>query len=623
MDTIDLNDKEKSLVFDLYSELKIERNKYIPIWKDVQKYVAITNEVNSEFEECRQPSEQKDIFINDPTAPSCVYQAGDYLAGILWGQNAVTLEPSEYVKNQAQGADLSDFYKNATKKFLQQMDSTDAGFQSILRAYCYDQFSYGTSGIGVFKSKEYENEQSECCLTFKPFGVWNSCADEGSNNKIDIVFTVYNWRLNRIVEEFCYIDGEFSKEKFEQLPDDMKEAVKNKKINRKFKLVCGIMPNPNFILNKRGKNGTRFKGYWFAENSQKTIFKVEYFAKMPISICRAIRVNNQVYGESSGTLAISAIKMLNYIKETTVDNIEKQTDPALGIISGALAAGNVIDRSAGAVNNLNPKAMNGQNAIFPIAPTGDIAAVVNALIPELQKNIVNIFKIDQLLDFNNQTNMTATESSFRMAIRGKSINGLLTQEKTECIEPVCHRAISIMEDCKLFGKTYSDILALPEETDIEKAYKKKLLKENDFIPQVIEEAMKNNKIWYELKFNGEIEKLSNAEVYEAIGRFLQYMSAILQIQPNLVHAINAYEFLKLLKSVSNLVNDKLIISETEYNNLLQTMKKEAQAQARLQAMLAQSQAMKNGASASRDAAQAQALTNTQDNTGDYNNASIF
>jgi hypothetical protein len=202
--------------------------------------------------------------------------------------------------------------------------------------------------------------------------------------------------------------------------------------------------------------------------------------------------------------------------------------------------------------------------------------------------------------------MTATESSYRMSIRGKSISGLLTQEKSEAIEPTCHRAISVILDCGLFGKTYDEVMNLPEITEEQIAYKQRLLNEGDFIPQIVSDAMKDNKIWYKLKYNGELEKLLNAEVYEAIGRFLQYLNAVLQIKPELIHAINAYEFLDLLKSVSNLVNDNLIKNKYEYEELLAKMQEEAAAQAEQQAMLNQSQVAKNLASAGKDSAIANA-----------------
>ena len=600
---MNITDKEQSLVIERFKDLKQERTRYTPRWREIRDYVSITNEVNSEFEDTKQPSEQKDIFINDPTAFISVNQAGDYLAGILWNLNAVTLEPSKYIKDKAQGSDLSKFYKKATEVFLEQMNATDAGFHSVLKSYCYEQFSFGTSGIGTFKSKEFENKQSECCLTFKPFGVWNTAIDEGANNKIDVVYTVYHWRLNQIIEEFCYTNGQLNKELIEQLPDEIKEAYEANKFNQKFKLVFGILPNSSYTMETRGKNGAKYKGYWFLDNSSNKIFKVDYFDKMPISMCRQIRVNNQVYGESAGTLAISSVKMLNHIAGNTVDNIEKTTDAPLGIISGSLVAGNVLNRSANSVTVFNPQSANTSNQpIFPISQAGDISAVVNFLIPQLQKTIINMFKIDQLLDFNNQTEMTATESSYRMSIRGKAINGLLSQQKTECIEPTCHRAISIIQNCNLFGFTQEEIQAMPEETEEQLAYKQQLIATGDYIPEVVVNAMKDNKMWYSLKFNGELEKLCNAEIYEAIGRFLQYLSAILNLKPEVAHAINGYEFLDLLKSVSNLVNDKLIKNKHDYDNIIKKIEDAQAKQAEIQNMIAQSQMAKNMASAGKDGA---------------------
>ena len=600
---MDITDKEQSLVIERFKDLKQERTRYMPRWREIRDYVSITNEVNSEFEDTKQPSEQKDIFINDPTAFISVNQAGDYLAGILWNLNAVTLEPSKYIKDKAQGSDISNFYKKATEVFLEQMNATDAGFHSVLKSYCYEQFSFGTSGIGTFKSKEFENKQSECCLTFKPFGVWNTAIDEGANNKIDVVYTVYHWRLNQIIEEFCYQDGVLNNELVEKLPDEIKEAYNANKFNQKFKLVFGVLPNSSYAMETRGKNGAKYKGYWFIDNSSNKVFKVEYFDKMPISMCRAIRVNNQVYGESAGTLAISSVKMLNHIAGNTVDNIEKTTDAPLGIISGSLVAGNVLNRSANSVTVFNPQTTQGNGQpIFPISQAGDISAVVNFLIPQLQKTIINMFKIDQLLDFNNQTEMTATESSYRMSIRGKAINGLLSQQKTECIEPTCHRAISIIQNCKLFGYTLEEIQDMPEETEEQIAYKQQLIATGDYIPEIVLEAMKNNKMWYTLKFNGELEKLCNAEIYESIGRFLQYLSAILNLKPEVAHAINGYEFLELLKSVSNLVNDKLIKNKYDFENIIKKLEEAQAQQTEIQNLIAQSQMAKNMASAGKDGA---------------------
>ena len=603
MNNIDLNEKEECLVIEKFSQLKSERTKYTRLWKDVQDYVAITNNINSEFESESKEGKEKDLFINDPTGFICTNQAGDYLAGILWNLEAITLEPTDEIKKAAGSSDLSGFYKKATKITLEQMNSTDAGFLSILKSYCYDQFSYATSGIGVFRSKEYDDMQTECCLNFKAYGVHNSCFDEGANNKINVVYTVYNWSINRIIEEFCIIEGEFNEEAYKRLPEKIRNAYDAKKLNEKHKLVFGILPNKFYKLEKRGKVGAKFKGYWFLDGDKK-IFNVEYFSELPVAVCRFIRVNGQVYGESSGTLAISSIKMLNHIMGDTIDNIEKITDAPLGIVSGALVAGNVLNRTAGSVTQFNPQAIaNGQSPIFPIAQAGDISAVVNFLLPMLNKNITNIFKIDQLLDFNNQTQMTATESSFRMSIRGKSISGVLSQQKDECIEPVCHRAIAIIKEAGLYGQSLED-MQLSIQTPEDAIAFELALKENNFIPEAVAAAMKNNKRWYKLKFNGELEKLCNAELYESIGRFLQYFASLLQMKPEIIHTINEYEFLELLKKVSNLVNDNLVKTKTEYNAILAALEEARAQQEQMQNAINAANVTKQYASAEKDTAMA-------------------
>ena len=398
------------------------------------------------------------------------------------------------------------------------------------------------------------------------------------------------------------VDGQFNKKEFEALPEDIKNAYNSNNLNLKKKIVFGVLPNNYYRMNLRGKNGAKYKGYWFLDGNKK-IFKVEYFHEMPIAFCRFIRVNNQIYGESSGTLAISSIKILNHVKGDAIDNIEKITDAPLGVFSGALVAGNIINRSAGDITVFNPQAStNGQAPIFPVSQAGDISAIVNYLLPELKKDITNIFKIDQLLDFNNQTAMTATESSFRMSIRGKSINGVLTQQKTEAIEPIVHRAISIIQNSGLYGIALNEMPLMTQEDAIKQ---QEAIQNGDIIPDVVLKAMKNNKRWYKIKFNGELEKLCNSELYEAIGRFLQYFASILQIKPEVASAINEYEFLDFLKNVSNLINNNLVKSKTEYQQIVKAMQEAQAQQAQMQQLQLQGAMAKDMAVADKDSAIAQ------------------
>ena len=312
--------------------------------------------------------------------------------------------------------------------------------------------------------------------------------------------------------------------------------------------------------------------------------------------------------------------MLNYITGVSVDNIEKTTDSPLGVLSGALLSGEVLDRSANAVNVLNPQAVKDGSPIFPIGTTGDISGLINYLIPLLKKDITNIFKLDQLLDFNNQTQMSATESSYRMSIRGKSIAGLISQQKTELLEPLIHRAISIMQDCNIFGYSLEDLKA--DET-LEN--RDSLIENEEFIPDEIYQAMKDNKQWYKIAYHGELERLSNNELYEALSRFMQFLQFAISIDKNILGAIDTYEFLSFCQTISNLTNQKFLKTKQEYQEMLEQIQQFQQQQLQEQQKLNDAKALSDVSNANKNNAHAtQGLSledlfsgDNDDNSDDY------
>jgi mannose-6-phosphate isomerase class I len=88
---------------------------------------------------------------------------------------------------------------------------------------------------------------------------------------------------------------------------------------------------------------------------------------------------------------------------------------------------------------------------------------------------------------------------------------------------------------------------------------------------------------------------------------LQYLNAVLQIKPELVYALNDYEFLDLLKSVSNLVNDKLIKTKTEYDDIIKKLEQAQAEQQEMQAQLAKAQYLNAMGSADKNANEAKQI----------------
>lgn len=55
-------------------------------------------------------------------------------------------------------------------------------------------------------------------MVYRPYGIDTLCFDEGKNGLPQLVFNVHNWRVNRLVSEFCDKEKGFDEDMFKRLP---------------------------------------------------------------------------------------------------------------------------------------------------------------------------------------------------------------------------------------------------------------------------------------------------------------------------------------------------------------------------------------------------------------------
>jgi hypothetical protein len=254
--------------------------------------------------------------------------------------------------------------------------------------------------------------------------------------------------------------------------------------------------------------------------------------------------------------------------------------------NNALLGDNVLDTSADGTTVFNPAmAGDGKNPVFPLYDVGDPSKIIQFLVPYLNEKIATAFKIDILLDFSEQSSKTATEMMPRAVIRGKSLAGMLQQQKCEMLEPLIHRCISIEEDK---GRLGIDANIFAQQA--------KMLSDAGRMDQIIPESVlwckANGKPWYKIKFNNELEKLSRVEQLEALMQMLNAVTAIAAVYPGILEAIDWYKFLEDFKEALN-VGGTFVLSADEFKNKIA-------AQAEMQAKMAQIQMAQVGATAMKD-----------------------
>lgn len=579
----------------LYSDLKTVWERKRADWEDIAHFVGIS--VDMDYMQNRGADSNNarslDDYVDDPTSAISVNQAGDYLMGIMWGtgEKVLDLVPSRYVTELIDPAVVEDYYAYATDQLLYHMNHPDAGFTTALRPYTYDQFSFGTSGIGTFKNKAFEQRIEENALVYRDYGVDNTMLDEGKSGQPEVVFTVYNWKVNRIIGEFAKADGVIDDAKVNKLPKPIREAYKNNDFNRYFQIVFGFYPREDYDPKFKGKRGTRYRGVWFMddEHNGETFFE-EDFSDKPIAMARAIKVRGETYGRASGTLLISTIRSVNFMVGTAIEIVEKMSNPSLGVLSNAIFGDSALDTSPDGLTVFNQAlaTASGGNPVFPIYDVGDPSAILSFLVPYLNEKIVTAFKVDTLLDFSSAKEMTATESLQRYAIRGKSLAGFLLQQKNEQLVPTTKRSVSLLMS---MGELGVDPYAFPDRAKMLSSTRPERV-----IPDAILEVMKTGRPWYEIRFNNELERLTRTEEVQALLQMIQSITAVAALYPDIIMAIDWY---KLLRDINDNLsyNAQIMISADEFAAQIQ------QAAQQRQAMMA-AQMGQVGATAQKDVSQA-------------------
>jgi len=539
---------------ELFKDLKANRSQYEPLWSDISSIVGITVDgkyLNSSIPHAK--SKNMDQDVEDPTAALSVIQAGDYLDGIIWGpgEEALTLEPSEYVKERMDAKQASKYYEWRTKQLLNNMNHSEAGFSAARKPCLYDLCAFGTGGVGAFLNPDYPDIE-ENPYFFRNFGIDNTCIGEGKNGKVDVTFVVYNWDVNRIVSEF---DGKVGRNK---LPEKVKKDLQANQMTKVHTIVQGIIPREKkeFLRGKKGKRGMRYRSVWFVDDNDTSIFYEEGFRRFPIGMCRMIKVRGETYGRAPGTILINSIKAVNYMVSQSIESIEKMNDPAIGIWNNALFGGSALDTSSGGTTVFNQDLIGdkAKEPFFKLYDVGNPAPLIEFLIPYLNDKIAAGMKVDVLLDFASQKDMTATESMQRYAIRGKSIAGNLTQIKDELLERNVDRCLQLEDDNGLAG-----VNPLKDKPGVEKA--RKINRPDMVIPEVVLEAMEKDIRWYKVRYNNELERMVKNEAIERIIQAVNALTMFMGLYPEIAEAVEWY---KLWKDVNDLLGINYIKDEDEF-----------------------------------------------------------
>lgn len=595
---IEKNSPEWREIQAIHTSLRTNRERYVPLWKDISRVTGITVDPDYMWSNNTDKSRQLDDYVDDPTAAISVNQSGDYLYGIMWGtgNGVADIIPSRHVTELVDAQTVAPWYAYATSQWLYHMNHIDSGYTTAMRPYCYDAMSFGNGGIGIFKNKMFASGVDQNCLIARNYGIDNTCIDNGKSGAPDIGSAIYHWSVGQIVGEFCCEEGEVSKEKLSRMPKKVTEAYNRGDYNTEFDLVFLWRPRRDWDPKLKGKRGARYQGVWFMDDGADGPFYEEDFSERPINWARAILVRGERYGRASGSLLLSSIRSLNYTFAITSEILEKMANPALGVYGNSIFGDGVLDTSPDGLTVFNITQSVGQQPVFPIHDVGDPTGIIKFLMPYMRDAITTGFKIDVLLDMNSDHSMTAAEALKRFAIRGKSLAGLLGQQKAERLEPDARRGISVCLECGELG--------VDPMMDAERAQRLAKTAPERVIPPEVLTVMKSGKPWYDIRWNNELERMVRTEEIEALIQLLQSITAIASLYPMIVEAVDWYQMLKDLNDALD-CNNKILVKASDFKQIVARVAAEQRAMMTVQAQQGVAQARQSNAQANKNNAEAQ------------------
>lgn len=374
---------------------------------------------------------QADVFDNTPQY--ALHLAASVFLSMLWPESARTFEivPVPELRDQM---GVEDYFRWATGKMHRAMEQPKAGLSVALMEYLLDLLSFGTAGVGTFKNPNIKKDR-EVPVIYDAWGIKNMNIAETAQGFVDTVYYVRPYRVRQLMEEYS--------KRGDKIPPRIKELYKNSKFSDEVDVLVVIEPKEP-EEGKAGVVGMTVRTVHIAKEDG-FIMRESAYEEMPVAVGRQFKSLDEVLGRSSAMLALPDAQSSNVMTEAVLVAAEKQLDPPLVVLDSGRLGGGVVDTSSGAINvyDTGGRLNTNEKPIAPLFTVGEFNHAIE-VIKELRDKILSAFFLDRLLDTNNQTQMTAYETSVRDHKNGQSMGGVFGRQQKEVFTPMIERTFNIL-----------------------------------------------------------------------------------------------------------------------------------------------------------------------------------
>lgn len=384
-------------------------------WQECMEFIVPRkNDVTS----TRQPGDKRGNELFDSTA----IISNELLASAL---HAMLTNPAQRFFELIMGdpqidiqEDVREWLQTVADRMFTVMNNSN--FQTEVHEVYIDLGSIGTACM-------YMGEHKEKIVHFNARAMKEIYVQENNLGLIDTVHRKFKWKPKQMVQEF----GE------KKVPKIVQDAYQ-KGNHEDWTVIHAVQSEYD------AKGSAKFNSCYFLKE-QKVILSEDKFNEFPYAVPRWTKTSGEVYGRGPGMSTLPEIKMINAMKQSTIEGAQLTIRPPMMVSDDGVIG--KVRLTPGGLTVVRP--MSGNEApIKPLMMDSRIDFGIQ-IIEQTQMAIKKGFYVDQL-QMPSGPQMTATEVSQRTEEQMRLMGPVLGRQHFEFLKPVIERVFGIMSRRGMF-----------------------------------------------------------------------------------------------------------------------------------------------------------------------------
>lgn len=396
-----------------YDTLKTYKANWEGHWKEVSYYVVPKKDA---IYGTTTDGDKKENKLFDASGVHANEMLAAALHGMLTNPSSIWFDMSFGDPKIDARDDVRAWRQHAVDRMIYVLNNSN--FQTEVHEVYVDLGGFGTACLRM-------EEDEETHIRFHARPIYEVSIAENHKEMIDTVYYEYERTLKQIVDEF----GK------EALDADMMRDFETNML-KKERILHAVEPRSSDTTKAPVPTNLPFASYHILMRNKK-IVKESGFHENPYAIPRWTKLSGEMYGRGPGMKALADIKMLNKMKQVTIEAAQLAAFPPLQMPDDGVLLP-LIFKPKG----INTYRSGSKDRIEPIV-TGSNIGLSEQLMENVRRQIKEAFYIDQLITPENDR-MTATEIMQRREEQLRTLGPILGRMHYEFLKPLVERLFGIL-----------------------------------------------------------------------------------------------------------------------------------------------------------------------------------